>query len=212
METFNRTKHAQLHRDDYAREQRRKAAWMWSRRQPITGTIAERYLREDREITCKLPPTLGFLPPRKPEHHPAMIAAFATPDEIGPGILGAPHDVQAVHLTLLKPDGSGKAEIEKPKLMVGSTPLPIIIAPPNDLLALAITEGIEDALSVHEAIGLGAWAAGSATRLPALAAVIPEYIEVVTIFADDDKAGRDNARALAAALRNRNTEIVIEGI
>ena len=42
---------------------------------------------------------------------------------------------------------------------------------------LAITEGIEDRLTVHEATGLGAWAAGSASRMPALAYVLPGYIE-----------------------------------
>src|SRR5258705_3612171 len=91
-----------------------KARWLWSQRQPIGGTIAERYLREARGITCPLPATLGFLAPRKPEHHPAMISAFALPDEIKPGLLGEPRGVEAVHLTLLRPDGSGKADVDKP--------------------------------------------------------------------------------------------------
>jgi hypothetical protein len=118
-----------------------------------------------------------------------------------------------VHLTLLRPDGSGKAEIEKPKLMIGSPGnLPIIIAPPNDLLGLAITEGIEDALSVHQATGLGAWAAGAAGRMPKLADVIPSYIECVTIYAHDDRAGQEGARGLAAALVERGIETFIEGL
>jgi hypothetical protein len=29
-----------------------KARWLWSRRKPIAGTIAERYLREARGIAC----------------------------------------------------------------------------------------------------------------------------------------------------------------
>ncbi|MGY8682460.1 toprim domain-containing protein [Bradyrhizobium sp. UFLA05-153] len=194
------------------REQRRKASWLWSNRQPIAGTIAEMYLREARGITCPLPPTLGFLPPRKAEHRPAMIAAFALADEIEPGVLGQPRNVEAVHLTLLKPDGSGKAEVEKSKIIVGSASLPIVLAPPNDLLGLAITEGIEEALSVHQATGLGAWAAGSASRLPALAAAIPTYVECVTVIVDDDKAGRHHASTLAAALRDRHIEIVLEGL
>jgi hypothetical protein len=78
-------------------------------------------------------------------------------------LLGAPRNVEVVHLTLLRSEGSGKAEVERPKLFVGSpTNLPIVLAPPNDLLGLAITEGIEDALTVHQATGLGAWAAGAA--------------------------------------------------
>jgi hypothetical protein len=131
---------------DRDRRQHEKARWLWSQRQRITGSIAEAYLREARGITCALPPTLGFLQPRKADQHPAMIAAFGLCAEIEPGIIAAPSKVTAVHLTLLKTDGSGKAEIKPNKIMIGSPGgLPIIIAPPNDLLGLAITEGLEDA-------------------------------------------------------------------
>jgi hypothetical protein len=205
---------------DRGREQHRKAAWMWRQRQPLTGTVAETYLRS-RDITCALPATLGFLPPRKPEHHPALISAFALPDEPEPGIIGEPRGVEAVHLTLLRPNGSGKADAKPNKVMVGSpgvvlndqnASLPIVLAPPNDLLAIAITEGIEDALTAHEATGLGAWAAGGAGRMPALAAAIPPYIETVTVYAHPDKAGQDGARSLAAALAGRGIEIFVEGL
>jgi hypothetical protein len=47
---------------EYQRQQHDKAAWWWSQRRPITGSIAEKYLRERRRIACPLPPTLGFLP------------------------------------------------------------------------------------------------------------------------------------------------------
>jgi len=67
-----------------------------------------------------LPATLGFLPARKPSHHPALIAGFALPEEIEPGVLGEPRNVTSVYLTLLKPDGSGKADTKKQKLIVGS--------------------------------------------------------------------------------------------
>jgi hypothetical protein len=200
--------------DDYERRQREKARWLWSQRQPIIGSIAERYLREVRGIDCDLPPTLGFLPPRSDQHHPAMIAAFALPDEPEPGVLGEPRNVDAVHLTLLKPDGSGKAEVERPKLFVGS-PLgrPIVLAPIADTCALAVTEGIEDGLSVHTAIEqLGVWAAGSASRLPALAETIPDYVETVTIWAHNDVGGRIGARKLAELLVARGCEVFIEGV
>jgi hypothetical protein len=118
-----------------------------------------------------------------------------------------------VHLTLLKPDGSGKAETAKSKLIIGSpTGLPIVLAPPNDLLGLAITEGLEDALSVHQATGLGAWAAGAAGFLPKLVKTVPSYIEVVTIYTHADKAGQDGAHQLAAELHKRTIEVVMEGI
>jgi Toprim domain len=195
------------------REQHAKATWLWSKRRPIAGSIAERYLREVRRVTCTLPPTLAFLPPSKPEYHPAMISAFAIPDEPEPGVVGRPRDVNSVHLTMLRADGSGKAEVNKPKIIIGR-PLsrPIVLAPPNDLLGLAITEGIEDALSVHEATGLGAWAAGSAGFMPKLADNVPDYIEAVTIYMDADKAGQDGAHELAERLHRRGIEVFLESI
>ena len=127
-------------------------------------------------------------------------------------MLGEPLNVEAVHLTLLRRDGSGKAEVERPKLFVGSPGnLPIVLAPLNDRLGMAITEGIEDALTVHQATGLGTWAAGSAGRMPALAETLPGWIESVTMCAHADKAGQDGALALADALDRRGVEVFIEG-
>ena len=73
----------------------------------------------------------------------------------------------------------------------------------NDLLGLAITEGIEDALRpcCHRA---GAWAAGSAGRMPALADAVPDCTDCVTIFADGDKTGTNNSMKLAEALDARD--------
>jgi putative DNA primase/helicase len=210
---------AQKSGNDHERQQRQKAAWLWSQRKPILGSIAETYVRS-RGITCPLPETLAFLSAHKPEHHPAMIAAFALVDEPEPGMLGIPRHAKAVHLTLLRPDGSGKADVDKPKLIVGSPlGLPINVAPPNDLMGLAITEGVEDALSVHQSTGLGAWAAGAAGFMPKLANVVPSYVEAVTIYAHADKAGQDGAHKLADALHKRQPrenerpiEVVVEGI
>jgi hypothetical protein len=197
---------------DHEREQHRKAAWLWSHRQPIIGSIAERYLRHARGITCPLPPTLAFLPPGKPGQHPAMIAAFGLVGEIEPGVLAEPNAVGAVHLTLLRADGSGKADTSPNKIMIGrSLGLPITLAPPNDLLGLTVSEGIEDALAAHQSTGLGAWAAGSAGRMGALADTIPG-IECVTIFAHADPAGQRGAQALAEALMRRRIEVLIEGL
>jgi hypothetical protein len=100
---------------------------------------------------------------------------------------------------------------DRAKIMIGrSAGSPIVLAPPNDLLGLAVTEGVEDALSAHEATGLGAWAAGSASRLPALAAAIPAYVECVTIYAHADEAGRRGAEELAQALDRRGIDVMVE--
>ena len=124
-----------------------------------------------------------------------MIAAFGFAAELEPGVVAIASDaVVGVHLTKLNADGSAKADDgpgNQSKITIGrgSTGWPICIAPANDLLGLAVTEGIEDALSVHQATGLGAWAAGAAGRMPALADRIPAYVECVTICAHPEPAG-----------------------
>ncbi|RWN58466.1 hypothetical protein [Mesorhizobium sp.] len=69
-----------------SKDQRRIALTLWSMRRPIAGTVAERYLRKVRSISCPLPPTLGFLPARD-DHPPALIAAFGMAQEAEPGRL-----------------------------------------------------------------------------------------------------------------------------
>jgi phage/plasmid primase-like uncharacterized protein len=188
------------------------APFLWSIRQPLTGTVGARYLREARGITCPLPPTLGFLPSYG-EQPPRLVAAVAFAREIEPGILAAPHKVECIHRTFLRADGRGKADIEKPKRLLGPPgDKPIVIAPPNDLLGMAITEGIEDALSVHEATGLGVWAAGDAGRMPKVTARIPDWVECVTIHAHDDDAGQRGALQAAEILHGRGIEVRIEGL
>jgi Toprim domain len=187
-----------------------KARWLWSQHKPIKATIAETYLRTARGYRGPLPATLGFLPGRG-GHGPAMIAAFGIPDEPEPGRIAiADHAVTGVHITRLAPDGSGKAGTDRDKIMIGrSLGSPIVVAPVNDLLGMAIAEGIEDALSLREATGLGAWAAGSASRLPALAAAVPDYIECVTLLVDDDPDGRNNAGELASRLKDRGVDAYV---
>ena len=209
---------------EYERRQHEKAAWLWGQRKPIAGTVAERYLREVRHIACALPATLGFLAPLRREHHPALISAFAIVDEPEPGLVGTPKDVRSVHLTLLKSDGSGKIERtrEQPdKLIIGSplnretrSSLPIVLAPPNDLMGMAISEGVEDGLTAHQGTELCAWAAGSASFMPTLAPNVPDYIEAVTIYGHSDNAGRAGAYDLARALERRGSgiEIRMEGL
>jgi len=192
-----------------AAERLSKALWLWTSRKPITGSIAETYLRQARGYyRGTIPATLGFLPARG-EHGPAMIAAFGMAYEPEPGLLEiADIAVRGVHITRLASDGSSKAGTDRDKIMLGSSiGYPFVLAPANDLLGLAIAEGIEDALSVHDDIRFGAWAAGAASRLPALADVVPRYIEAVTIAVDDDADGQRNANDLAERLIARGIEV-----
>jgi hypothetical protein len=137
-----------------------------------------------------------------------MIAAFGMAYETGDGGVAIRDDaVRGVHLTRLKPDGTDRERGDRAKIMIGhSAGVPIILAPPNDLLGMAISEGIEDALTIHEATSLGVWATGSASRMPALAGLIPRYVECVNVVADDDPDGRRHAATLIDRLEARGIE------
>jgi Toprim domain len=192
---------AQRFAAETAEAKRSKARWLWGQRRPIIGTPAERYLREVRCYGGPIPATIGFLPARG-DYTPAMISAFDMPTDIEPEVIAiSPAAIQGVHLTRLVHNGSAKAGTYADKIMIG-TPRgsPIALAAVGDLLGLAITEGIEDGLSVHEATGLGVWAAGSASFMPALAAAIPSYVDFVTVVADPDADGQRFAGELKAAL------------
>ena len=192
---------------------------LWKLRQPIQGSLAEDYLRQARSVgSMPLPPLdmLGFLPAGQADRkipYPAMIAAHGFPDEYEPGRLRI-DEVSGVRLTFL--DGPKKAQIEgleNGRKAIGPCKgVPIVVAPPNDGLALCIAEGIETALAVHLARGIGAWATGSANFFPAMVDVVPGYIESVTIWAEKGKAGQDGARALQEGLTARGFEVRVAGV
>ncbi|GEO18458.1 DUF7146 domain-containing protein [Microvirga aerophila] len=183
------------------------AYWLWERSQPIAGTLAERYLCKKRRITVSLPATLRFLP-ASGKHPPSLIGAFGLADEPEPGVLRI-NTLRGVHLTKLRPDGLDKADTEPNKIMLGRAhTLPIVLAPVNDIGGLTITEGIEEALAVHEVRGLGAWAAGSASRLPGLAEHVPAYVECVTVLIDPDPAGERYGNTLVERLERRGFEVI----
>jgi hypothetical protein len=185
-----------------------KARWLWSQRKSIAGSIGERYLRERRKITCPLPAMLGFLPARD-GYAPSVIAAYGLAHEVEPGVIAITDDaIKGVHITRLLQDGSDRERSDQAKIMIAhSIGFPIVVAPPSDSLGIAITEGIEEALTVHQSTGLGAWAAGAASRMPALADAFPSYIECVTVLADDDADGRRFAGELVDRIRARRIEV-----
>ena len=128
-----------------------------------------------------------------------MVVAFGMPTEPEPGVLQIADDaVRGVQLTLLRADGTGKADATPNKLTLGlCSGVPLVLAPPNDL----------HALTVWQVSGLGAWASGGASRLPALATAVPDYIDCVRVMVDADHAGRTHAPELARRLLARNFHV-----
>lgn len=118
-------------------------------------------------------------------HGPAMIALMTEPT------IGKPC---GVHVTYVRPDGGGKAQGQRPKVMLGSAGV-IRLVPDEDItIGLGLAEGIETALAVIQRTGWSpVWAATSAGAMGKFP-LLPG-IEALTLFADADGTGMEAARA-----------------
>jgi putative DNA primase/helicase len=105
-----------------------------------------------------------------------------------------------IHCTYLRPDGNGKADVEKPKVMFGATREGAVrFGAPRPDQELAIGEGLETVLAVHVACKMPAWAALSARGIQNL--VLPAEVSKVLITADHDASGTGERAAHDAAER-----------
>lgn len=181
---------------------------LWLGLPPIAGTPAETYLTSARGVPLDrmghqpgalrwgrhvewVEPETGEVS----EWHNVMVSAM-TRDKA----------VTALHLTFLKPDGSGKADRAKAKLMIGSakgaairlSPGPSGLSPTRAAAKgrtdpLAIGEGIETCLPVAVARpDYRVWAAGSLSLMDGFA--WPACASAVVLLRDNDW---DNAAAAA---------------
>ena len=105
---------------------------------------------------------------------------------------------QAIHRTFLARDGSGKAQLDPQKMMLGPCRGGAVrLASPGK--SLMVGEGMETCLAAMQATGRPAWAALSTSGL--LKLDLPQSVRNVIILADGDDPGRAAARN--AALRWR---------
>ena len=165
----------------------RQALAVWNEALPISGTPAETYLR-GRGITCDLPDSLRFHPDcwhASARRFPAMIARVDGLSRL------------AVHRTWLRPDGSGKAEVEPNKAMLGST-MGGAVRLVDGQGPLVVAEGIETVLSLSSGLirrPATVWAALSAPGVAGLR--LPDRPHCLTVANDGDRAGHEAAHKLA---------------
>lgn len=174
----------------------------WRRARPIErGTVAWRYLEEARGLPiAAIADRLaeGDLRWSPEEAHPSGWR--------GPALLALVTDAveatpRTLHRTWLAPDGSGKAPIERPRLLwpgLGKRGGCVrLFADAEVSLALGLAEGIETALALALAGPVPSWAALDAGNLAAFPVL--DGIEALWIAADHDPAGL----AAAASVRAR---------
>lgn len=130
---------------------------LWSGAQPITGTVAEAYLR-GRGITIELPPSLRWHPcvkvPGKPVHFSAMIA----------GLSGDDRAVNSVQVTWLDARSATKAPLDNPRRTYG-TMNGCAVRLGAAGVDLGLAEGVETALSVMQLFDMPVWASLGKERL-----------------------------------------------
>lgn len=188
-----------------AREQARlEARWASAHE---NSPIVEQYLRS-RGLSVTVPtlrcnPAEPYFDEDRNDlgNFPAMLARVETVDG----------ELVALHRTYLDPKGGKLTEIDGLKVQSkkltqavrdGATrgaAIHLVDPKPGD--ALAITEGIETGLAVYEATGVAVWAAVSAGGMEAVR--VPESVQVVELFCDNDRSRVGEMSAHKAAKRLR---------
>ena len=170
-----------------------KADWskaalsIWNDASQIQGTPAAVYLRS-RGITIDLPQTLRFARLRYPQEQgrrPALVAAVCAPDG----------DLTGIQRTFLTDDGR-KANVPEVKLSLGRVAGGAIqLGPP--VASLIVTEGLEDGLTLSQALGRSVWVSAGTSMLPRME--LADVTRAVVIGADGDAPGEAAATKAAHA-------------
>lgn len=167
-----------------------QARRVWRDARPITGTLAETYLKA-RGITCPLPYSLRYIGEcwhQSGQPYPALVSYIS--------YIGN-NTGSAVHRTYLRADGMGKADVTPAKAMLGpaSGGAVRLSEGPGPLI---VTEGIETGLSLLSGIldrPGQVWAALSAGGMAGL--TLPNRPGHLIVAPDGDAAGHEAAERLA---------------
>jgi hypothetical protein len=175
---------------------------------PITGTIAQAYLRERAITDLRFCASLRFHPRcwyRGDEHDDSDSARKAWPALIA-AVTDLQGQITGVHRTWLDPSGQDKAPISRPRRAMGCL-LGNAVRFGTATNVMAAGEGIETVLSLHQILpALPMAAALSANHLAAL--ILPAGLRRLYVARDDDAAGHhatmtliDRAHALGIEAR-----------
>ena len=177
---------------DEEEERIRRARGFFMGHKPVAGTPGETYL-EYRGLDVKIPETIACQLKVDETQKGKPIPAMVVP------ILSHDGDFIGAHVTRLKPSGRGKSTKKNAKRTYGvlkGRGGAIRLHPAATKMAIA--EGIETALAVHQITGLPVWAGISASNMKNV--VFPPEVKKVIIAADNDKVGREAAEALGNRL------------
>ncbi|MCB2082232.1 MAG: toprim domain-containing protein [Rickettsiales bacterium] len=194
----SRKKEKNLH---YRTERARR---IWQESSLISGTLAEKYLREYRGITIALPPSLRFHPclPYACNPNmafPAMVAA----------VQGINRNVTGIQATYLNPDTGNKVILDNtPSRLSFGTVKGGAVRLSALSKRLVLTEGVEDALSILQSCpGVSVWACLGTSGLRGIE--LPENVSEVVIAGDNDSGGRKAAEVAQRRLRSEGRKVAV---
>jgi hypothetical protein len=180
---------------------------LWAMGQPISGTLAERYLA-GRGLTglgdlsgLRFHPSCFYwrenhAATESPERWPALLAKVTDPDGRLTGL----------HRTWLDPETAEKAPIHPPRKAMGNL-LGNGVRIGEATTVVIAGEGLETMLSLHLALpGLPAVAALSANHLTALG--LPTSLRRLYIAIDADPAGLGSADDLRTCAKDAGIEVI----
>ena len=194
---------------------REQLAQRWQSAIPDKGRIAA-YLTH-RGLSIALPTSLKLAEsltyydsdPADPKRqiptgqYPAMLSQVMHPT------LG----LVAIHRTYLAQDSDGKAPVPSPKKLSkpiyagATTGAAIRLYPANSSSPLALAEGIETALAIHQATSTPTWSTISAGGLSSIE--LPKEITAVEIWADPGDVGQQAARQAAERLASEGRTVYV---
>ncbi|WP_282609709.1 toprim domain-containing protein [Pelagibius sp. Alg239-R121] len=196
----------QLRADEALREaeERRKAEYIQEiikSSTPLADTIGEIYLRE-RGLR---PPWPGSLRYHGGLKHRAT--GMLLPCLIGCIRIWPDKQVSGITRIFLTADGKRKAPVSDNKLSLGRCAGGAVWLAPWDAEELAVSEGVEDALTVLQETGMPAAACCGTSGLQGLR--LPDTVRSVVIAADNDEPGQKVAGIAAARFRKEGRQVRI---
>ena len=201
-------------------ERIKRALEIWRAAREPRGTVVQDYLF-GRGWTGEMPTALcggassaelaragiGLASPASIRFHPRL---WYAPGVYLPAMVAAIENLDGrivgVHRTYLKPDGTGKAEVEPNKKALGrerGCAVHLTAGAPE----LVLCEGIETGLSILQATGLRVWAALGTSNLGQVE--LSDFVREVIVAADHDGPGMKAASAAAEAYRVRGYQMRI---
>ena len=183
---------ATAYRQSSQSSRRASARRLWDSTRPLSGTVAEHYLRARGVGHVARAPALRFHPGITHRNAPGCFAALIA------GVQDAGGRFMGIQRTYL--DGGRKANLDPPRASLG----PVagsgvrLVQVTDDKLLLG--EGIESTAAAVQVLGWrgGAWATLGTPGLRSV--VVPESVRRVVIAADRDAGGLRAAAALAERL------------